>query len=63
MLRSAKKCQFIQNVFSLGFAVILHKKEMVVAINASMYHVNSSIFAPTTGAGQTGFLLVLHPKS
>lgn len=36
---------------------------MVVAINATMYHVNSSIFALTLGAGQTGFLMVLHPKN
>lgn len=57
-----KKCQFIQNIFSVGFLVILHKKEMVVAINATTYHVNSSIFALTTGAGQTAFLLLLHPK-
>lgn len=35
---------------------MLHKKEMVVAINATTYHVNSSIFALTIRAGQTGFL-------
>lgn len=36
---------------------------MVVAVKATMYHVNSSIFALTIGAGQRGFLLVFHPKS
>lgn len=48
---------------SVWFLVILHKKEMVVALKATMYHVNSSIFALTIGAGQRGFLLVFHPKS
>lgn len=31
-------------------------------MNATMYHVNGSIFALTIGARQTGFLLVFHPK-
>lgn len=48
---------------SVWFLVILHKKEMVAAVKATMYHVNSSIFALTIGDGQRGFLLVFHPKS
>jgi len=63
VLQSAKKCQFIQNIFSVGFLATLHKKEMVVGIYATMYHVNSSIFSLNIGAGQTGFFFVFHPKS
>lgn len=48
---------------SVWFLVILHKKEMVVALKATMHRVNSSIFALTIEAGQRGFLLVFRSNS
>lgn len=35
---------------------------MVVAVKATTYHVNKSIFALTIGAGQRGFLLVFQSQ-
>lgn len=64
-VKSVMKCKKSVRSFktlSVWFLVMLHKKEMVVAVKATMYHVNSSIFALTIGAGQRGFCWYFIPN-
>lgn len=65
-VKSVMKCKKVSvyyKYFQCWVSCSITQKEMVVAIHASMYHVNSSTFALAIGAGQTGFLLAFHHKS